>query len=257
MTATPNGATAQRGRQEKGERRRTPDSPPRQAEVAGLSYLAAALASSSSARLQPWAMVGQCVLTEVEWRAWRRRRSFAFAWRRLSEIERLILLRHRGPYQGDDGEPYLMAALPHLAALPVDCPRPSDAREWARTWCPALVLEHSAAWFAQLDSEAAAEPRRPLKADEVAAIVRMTAAERRAIGATTIGAVDMPKRERTKLRKEAKRAREERRRRAAGAKSRRASVNATRPWVEEGISRRTWFRRRAQVPSNGTVSCPA
>ena len=45
------------------------------------------------------------------------------------------------------------------------------------------------------------------------------------------------------------------RRRAAGAKSHSYSIERSEPWVEEGISRKTWYRRR---PKQGrdTNSCP-
>jgi hypothetical protein len=64
----------------------------------------------------------------------------------------------------------------------------------------------------------------------------------------TIGACDLLKAERTARRKAKARQRDEARRRTAGAETRAEyetnSLSKTRPWEAEGISRRTWERRR-------------
>jgi hypothetical protein len=82
-------------------------------------------------------------------------------------------------------------------------------------------------------------------------------AERETLGFKTIGAYDMPKKEREKLRREryrpTKRAKErawrERRRRQQGKLTRAEwlqanSASRTKPWEAAGVSRRTWYRRR-------------
>jgi hypothetical protein len=81
-------------------------------------------------------------------------------------------------------------------------------------------------------------------------------AERQALGLKTIGAYDMPKAEREKLRRERyrplKRAKErawhERRRRKQGKPTRPAwlqanSASREKPWLAAGVSRSTWYRR--------------
>jgi len=93
------------------------------------------------------------------------------------------------------------------------------------------------------------------KADEVAEWFGVTYAERSAWGLTTIGAIDANKRERAKRRKARKlerdRARAAWKRAERGAVTRTAylakALTATRPWLAEGISRRTWERRRRKA----------
>lgn len=68
------------------------------------------------------------------------------------------------------------------------------------------------------------------------------------LGLTTIGAIDQGKAARTKRRKQRERDRKRTKRQAAGATPRAQyeanSVEHNKPWIEQGISRRTWFRRR-------------
>jgi hypothetical protein len=93
------------------------------------------------------------------------------------------------------------------------------------------------------------------RADTLAARMNLTWAERERLGIKTIGAVDLPKVERERRRRvrkrEKHRIREERKRRARGAKLRSAylanAATRTRPWEAVGISRRSWYRRVAQV----------
>jgi hypothetical protein len=66
----------------------------------------------------------------------------------------------------------------------------------------------------------------------------------------TILPFDMTDDEIAEFRKAKKRARDQHRRRAAGAKPREQSLNNLKPWVTAGISRRTWFRRQAASGTN-------
>ena len=76
--------------------------------------------------------------------------------------------------------------------------------------------------------------------------------ERQALGLTTIGAYDMPKAERIKLRRQRYRKRYNelqcQRRRASGVQPREqyeaGSLSRTKPWKAAGVSRATWFRKR-------------
>jgi hypothetical protein len=79
------------------------------------------------------------------------------------------------------------------------------------------------------------------------------------LGVTTIGAVDENKAARTKRRKRLDRERKANARRAKGAKPRNdaQSISQAMPWLEEGISRRTWYRRRKAVGTAGTTSAAA
>jgi hypothetical protein len=107
------------------------------------------------------------------------------------------------------------------------------------------------------DGDALVNPQR-WKADALAWRLRLTAADRAALGITTIGAIDENKAARTKRRRAKDRQRKENARRAKGVKPRATyegqSTSKAKPWLEEGISRAQWYRRRAREtdPSNET-----
>jgi hypothetical protein len=102
----------------------------------------------------------------------------------------------------------------------------------------------------------AKDQRRRCSADAVARFLGVTYAQRQRLKLTTIGAIDVNKRSRDLLRKRSRRRYLERRRRAEGAETRAAyegnSLMHTKPWEAEGISRRTWYRRK-----HGTSPKPA
>jgi hypothetical protein len=98
------------------------------------------------------------------------------------------------------------------------------------------------------------------RADTLARFLDLTAAVRHALGITTIGAVDQPKRQRTKAHKVRKRIagtiRARAKRLAAGARPHAESLSRTRPWEAAGISRRTWYRHRGTDSSDSNVAKP-
>jgi hypothetical protein len=95
--------------------------------------------------------------------------------------------------------------------------------------------------------------------------IRLTYARRQALKITSMGAIDKTKSQMTRLRKMRNRDRETLRRRAAGARPRGKSLAKLRPWLDQGIGRRTWFRNEAKARRGlpqfchggtvGTVSC--
>jgi hypothetical protein len=90
-----------------------------------------------------------------------------------------------------------------------------------------------------------AEATAPLRtADQLARFLGVTYASRQHLKAWTLGAVDVSRAERTKRAKERSRAKQQLKRRAAGAKPQSQSVSRAKPWEQQGISRRTWYRRR-------------
>jgi hypothetical protein len=99
-----------------------------------------------------------------------------------------------------------------------------------------------------------AKPALKWKADSLAERIGLTFEERQRLKIRTIGAVDLNKAERTARRRAADREAKMRNRRATGAIPRAAylaqSAARQQPWKGEGISRRTWQRRRAR--QNGT-----
>jgi hypothetical protein len=69
--------------------------------------------------------------------------------------------------------------------------------------------------------------------------------------------IDVDKRLRREQVREADRDRKERARRAKGAKPRAQALSRTRPWDAEGISRRTWERRRTAAAAGVTQVRPS
>jgi hypothetical protein len=90
--------------------------------------------------------------------------------------------------------------------------------------------------------------RRLIRADDLGKILMVTDAERTRLRFTTIGACDVSKAERTRRRKQRNRRAQEARRRARGATPRaqylQAAIARQQPWIAEGVSRRTWYRRQ-------------
>jgi hypothetical protein len=103
--------------------------------------------------------------------------------------------------------------------------------------------------------EEARSTSRPRTPDGWARALGLTYARRQRIGITTIGAIDVSRLQRTHLRKLRERERYRQRRQALGATPRTQSLSALKPWAAEGISRRTWERRRrADANSNVAIA---
>ena len=129
---------------------------------------------------------------------------------RLAELERFFQYRY-GPLLPDDdaGRDDLRVAAHHIAWLGGEVVPHIVA--WAHRWCPWLPAEQAAA----LARRVAADPIK-WTADNLAHRIGLTAAERTALGITTIGATDQNKAEREAARKARHRdAQRERRRRDA------------------------------------------
>ena len=71
------------------------------------------------------------------------------------------------------------------------------------------------------------------------------------LGLTTIGAIDFGRAARAKRRKERDRLRKAKQRRDRGKPTRKQyeeqSISRTKPWLDEGISRASWYRRQRGV----------
>jgi hypothetical protein len=129
---------------------------------------------------------------------------------RLADLAKLFRARYGLKLPDDDaGRDDLQVALSHLAAL-------STARDrmarYVELWAPWLTV---AAARAAIDT-ALTEPKK-WRADQLAWRMRLTAADRATLGITTIGAIDLPKAAREKLRTRKKRDRERARRKRAKA----------------------------------------
>jgi hypothetical protein len=105
-------------------------------------------------------------------------------------------------------------------------------------------------------TEEASITRKHLSADNLARFLGVTYQQRRALGLTTIGSVNVKKRARQELRKRANRLIQERKRRALGARPQSQSLSRTKPWRELGMSRAVWYRRNKARRKGETVSSP-
>lgn len=160
---------------------------------------------------------------------------------RLHDLARIFRSRYGLTLPDDDaGREDLKIALHHLASLAH--PR-SHIANWIDLWAPWLT----AAEQKEIVGTALANPQH-YKADGLAWRLRLKAEERRMLGVTTIGAIDENKAARLKRRKLLDKQRKENIRRAKGAKPRKQyeaqSLSKAKPWLAQGISRRTWYRKR-------------
>jgi hypothetical protein len=176
----------------------------------------------------------------------RRAVPFSLAAKRTREIAMLVLHRHRGLPDTDDRDVYLELAAHHLK--PKDGDIPFALGNWARR-LGATLPERELIRIA----ETARAKRRQFKADTIGKILRVTYEERCAARISTIGCIDVSKTERTKRRKERRLVEKQNSRRNCGIIPRREyiakSLTRTKPWLAEGISRRTWYRRRSTQPA--------
>lgn len=167
-----------------------------------------------------------------------------FASLRLRDLTKLIRARH-GVELPNDAAGLLMVEIVahHLAMLnanPID-----RINRWVDLWAPWYRIGE----LKTLREEVLRNPKR-WKADQLAWVLRLIEADRRALGITTIGAIDMGKRERMARRRQRSRARRMAKHRANGVKTRAeylATVASPKPWIAAGISRATWFRRKRET----------
>lgn len=115
-------------------------------------------------------------------------------------------------------------------------------------------LQHCASWMGMAERERLISEvdECPLKwtADKLAWKFKVTLEQRTRLKLTTVGAIDLPKAERIKRRARAKRDRMAANRQAQGAMSRaeyRKAVKSAAPWIEQGISRASWYRRKRET----------
>ncbi len=160
---------------------------------------------------------------------------------RKSQLERLFVDRCGGKILPDDdeGRDYLRLMADHLAQL-----GDHYVAGWARGWAP---------WLTDDELDTLIEDVGPGKywtKDALAKELNLDNATRTRLEIRTIGAVDRTKAQRAKDCREREAAAARSRRAKAGAAPHAASVEQAKPWSALGISRRTYYRNRA----NGTDS---
>src|SRR4051794_24656060 len=172
--------------------------------------------------------------------------AWSFERQRRLDLEAVISFSYGGPVDTDDGQIYLIAALPHLLAEGI------KLRDWAEKWTPRVCAEVKPAWFAVMERDFTEKPRR-FKADTMAAMLRVTKAMRDELKLKTIGAIDFTREQRATARQAEKNAAKEAARRAVGIRPRGESNEATRPWEAEGVSRRTFYRNQAKAQAKAEM----
>ncbi|MDV4183286.1 hypothetical protein R1521_32820 [Rhizobium brockwellii] len=192
----------------------------------------------------------------IEWQ-------FSLETLRLREIEAVIRSRHGNGIPDPAGTDDVDSCHAYLRAVAMT-PGAQDLVSWAKVWAP---------WANPTDLDEIGGQRerrkRMIGADAVAKLLFVTMDERTALGLKTIGACDRSTEDRKKLARDTKRARD----RAAKEKARREegrvarasyeaeSISRLKPWLAEGISRRTWERRRdaslSRVEEEGKGDTPA
>jgi hypothetical protein len=165
---------------------------------------------------------------------------------RIREIERLIERRDGVVPDTDDADRPVWLVAQHMREINHFDLRGRLSR-WCSRWAPFFPKEQ----IKKIADKVVAKPYR-FTADAIGKLMGLKDEERSALGITTIGAIDRDKKQRERDRAEAKLRRDRERalgkRRQRGVRPRseylRKSLSQTKPWEAEGISRRTWERRR-------------
>jgi len=129
----------------------------------------------------------------------------------------------------------------HMAAMPGYNPL-RTIPSWLELYAPWMTIAQTAGILADATN-------RPKfwKAHELGWALKLTDADRAKLRITTIGACDMSPQQRAKQRKLVKRLERQKKRRQDGAKPRAEylakSLTAKAPWLDQGISRATYYRR--------------
>ena len=194
----------------------------------------------------------------------RPKRHFDLTRLRLREIERII--ESRGvAFDTDDADLYLLPVAQCFLKIrqkKFGQVSPEALCEALEFWASERKRALPGELLRSVVGQAFAFPA-PARADPLAVRLRLRDQERLALGLRTIGACDADRTERARRAKERKRLRERERsaakRRAAGAVPRgrwlAGSLARTQPWLGEGVSKETWYRRR-RARAGGTGPLP-
>jgi hypothetical protein len=164
---------------------------------------------------------------------------------RIAELQRVFALHYREKRLPDDdaGRADLRLMADHLAQID-----PRLIRPWASTWMPTLPANELDALIADVGTG------RRWKADALARELGLDDETRTRLKIKTIGAVDCSKVKRKSRRCRKRIAADRARRAKAGARPHAQSAESLMPWIEAGISRATYYRRRrAKIAASETV----
>lgn len=167
----------------------------------------------------------------------------------LADISKLVELRHGGPCDSDDGGIWVQAAIPSIADISGGLEGEVFSRrleDWARIVVPRI----DAAELAKCVAEARARNERDRlfwTAADLGDMLNVTTVERERLGLRTIRPGGMTPAGFEAYRRSRKTAGRQALRRAAAAVTPlpAVAIESTKPWVEQGVHRATWFRRQA------------
>lgn len=175
-------------------------------------------------------------------------RKFNMAPVRLAELNRLFDYRYGQPELTDDdaGRDDAKIAVHHLVQIGGKTAPGVRAAAW---------LARRAPWMPRDEAEAliAAALAKPIRwgADTLGKRVRLTWAERKKLKIGTIWAIDMSRAEAAAADLTARRISRRAERRSKGVKPRAeyegAAIGHGKPWIAEGMSKATWYRRQKQA----------
>lgn len=168
---------------------------------------------------------------------------------RIADLSRLVLARWGGavPNGSRNLITHLVAVhAAHLRGDTLDC-----VRAWCAKWCPTIAQGEIVRAV-----RCAERKRYRYRARTLGDRLQLTSEERRRACITTIQASDLTPEDTERNRRAHEVLRARRRRVAAGATPRHMSQAQTKPWELQGMSERTWRRRRAERLQNmgGSVS---
>jgi hypothetical protein len=161
---------------------------------------------------------------------------------RIAEMNRFLADKYQGLLPDDDaGRDDARMMLDHLAMMSGN--QLARMNAWLGSWAPWMPADEVTA----LITKVIAKPIKR-KADTLGARLGLREADRTRLRITTIGSVDVTNAERAAARKARKRQSKQAMRRAKGKLTRSdylaQSKENAKPWISEGISRRTWYRRQ-------------
>ena len=196
--------------------------------------------------------LGRCVFSERP----KNSAPFSQGLGRLWELEKIIRARHNGAVpETDDADAYIRVAAfalnAHCRTVRADFEH--ALRGWCHRWAP-WSLSRAGDVIRPILNDLVGR-KYDMKADEVARLLHVKLGERDRLGLKLIGACDVTTRVRKAIAKSRKRERDKQRqadkRRLRGCECRATanSIAKLKPWEAEGISRRTWFRRRGTKAS--------
>jgi hypothetical protein len=160
---------------------------------------------------------------------------------RLADLRKLYQARYGHEFPDDDAgrEDLFEFLLPISNSLIEPAKRMRQAIELWAPWMAETEIESTVAHVSRMPIW----ERKP-GARLLGQRLRLTNAEREQLKIKTIKPVDMTDDELDEQRRAKARARERRRRQERGAKPRAQSLSRIKPWLAEGLSRRTWYRRK-------------